>query len=161
MRYVETRQSFQPKIPELEGWRAIAQNARSGSSLGNSESSITPFDLSFSILQSCYFVLAGWDTLAHHNDKTLFSIAFTVEETSPLTITAPALAPDPGVNKVFLQKAIGSILRKRSYAAATDSCFRFLDQLQKRCTDTNSTLTKRDCFVNCGKLECCLVNALD
>ena len=75
-----------------------------------------------------------------------------MEERSPLTITAPAPKPDQGINKAFLQQALGSILRKRGYAASTDACFRFLDQLQKSCDDSNSTVTKRDCFISCGKL---------
>jgi len=82
----------------------------------------------------------------------LFSFALVVEERSPLTITAPVPKPEQGINKVFLQQALGNILRKRSYAASTDPCFRFLDQLQKSCDDTNSTVTKRDCFSSCGKL---------
>lgn len=90
-------------------------------------------------------------TRLHHS---LFSFAFTVEERSSLAIPAPA--PDPGVNKVFLQRALGSILRKRSYAASTDPCFRFLDQVQKRCADTNATFTKRDCFASCGRFLCLL-----
>ena len=75
-----------------------------------------------------------------------------MEERSRLTITTPAPKPDQGINKVFLQQALGSILRKRGYAASTDPCFRFLDQLQKSCDDSNSTVTKRDCFISCGKL---------
>ena len=75
-----------------------------------------------------------------------------MEERAPLTITAPAPKPDQGINKAFLQQALGNILRKRGYGAATDACFRFLDQLQKSCDDSNSTVTKRDCFTSCGKL---------
>jgi len=75
-----------------------------------------------------------------------------VEERSPLTVAAPVPERDRGINKVFLQQALGSILRKRGYAAPTDACFRFLDQLQKSCDDVNSTVTKRDCFSSCGKL---------
>lgn len=54
---------------------------------------------------------------------------------------------------MFLQEAIGSFLRKRSYAAHADLCFRYLDQMQKMCDDNNSTFTKRECFESCGKLD--------
>lgn len=61
-------------------------------------------------------------------------------------------APEKGVNKVFLEESIEQLLRKRSYAVHLDPCYLHLQNIRESCDESNSTLSKRECFRNCGKL---------
>ena len=76
------------------------------------------------------------------------SLPFSVQQRSPEPVPAPA----KGVNKVFLEESIEQLLRKRSYAVHLDPCYLHLKNIQESCDESNSTLSKRDCFRNCGKL---------
>ena len=80
----------------------------------------------------------------------VFSLITIVPTSSRTTSAVPG--PSKGVNKAYLEQALGSILQKRGFSAVySDQCFLHLDELRRSCDNYNSTFAKRDCLVSCGK----------
>ena len=105
---------------------------------------------------------SGWEWKGWYNDVfgskpslvipiyRVCSLITIVQASSQTTSTVPG--PSKGVNKAYLEQALGSILQKRGFSAVySDQCFLHLDELRRSCDNYNSTFTKRDCLVSCGK----------